>query len=60
MDMAQVYEQLLGQGIVIAPGQMFSQQGLWRHHLRLSFTLDWRQDIAGAVQRLARAIDQTP
>ncbi|MCB2253158.1 PLP-dependent aminotransferase family protein [Pseudomonas chlororaphis] len=60
VDMARVHEQLLGQGIVIAPGQMFSQQGLWRHHLRLSFTLDWRQDIAGAVQRLARTIDQTP
>ncbi|AZD10529.1 hypothetical protein C4K26_5152 [Pseudomonas chlororaphis] len=60
VEMLQVHERLLGQGIVIAPGQMFSQQGLWRHHLRLSFTLDWRQDIAGAVQRLARAIDQTP
>jgi DNA-binding transcriptional MocR family regulator len=58
--MWQVYQRLLAQGLVIAPGPMFSQQGLWRHHLRLSYTLDWRQDIPGAIQALAQAIDQEP
>lgn len=58
VDMRRVFERLLAQGIVIAPGEMFSQQGHWRHHLRLSYTLDWSKDIAHALQRLARAIDE--
>ncbi|MBK5537131.1 PLP-dependent aminotransferase family protein [Pseudomonas sp. TH05] len=60
VEMLQVYQRLLAQGLVISPGPMFSQQGLWRHHLRLSYTLDWRQDIPGAIQALAQAIDQEP
>ncbi|ROL80023.1 GntR family transcriptional regulator [Pseudomonas protegens] len=56
--MTRVYEQLLAQGIVIAPGSIFSQQGLWQHHLRLSYTLDWSKDIAGALGQLAQALDQ--
>ncbi|NBF03651.1 aminotransferase class I/II-fold pyridoxal phosphate-dependent enzyme [Pseudomonas sp. Fl5BN2] len=56
--MARVYEQLLAQGIVIAPGAIFSQQGLWQHHLRLSYTLDWSKDIAAALRQLAQAVAQ--
>nr|BFD44377.1 PLP-dependent aminotransferase family protein [Pseudomonas sp. FFPRI_1] len=56
--MVRVYERLLAQGIVIAPGQIFSQQGLWSQHLRLSFTLDWSRDVAGAIHQLAQALDQ--
>ncbi|MNG89563.1 putative HTH-type transcriptional regulator YdcR [compost metagenome] len=56
VDMRRVFERLLGQGIVIAPGEIFSRQGLWRSHLRLSFTLDWSDDIALALQRLTNAI----
>ena len=58
VDMARVFERLLAQRIVIAPGAVFSQAGHWRHHLRLSFTLDWQQDIATALQHLAHALDQ--
>jgi len=60
VDMRWVYERLLARGIVIAPGEMFSQQGLWSRHLRLSYTLDWSKDIAQAMGRLAEAIDQAP
>lgn len=57
VEMRRVCERLLAQGIVIAPGELFSVHGQWPRHLRLSFTLDWRQDIGQALECLARAID---
>jgi DNA-binding transcriptional MocR family regulator len=60
VDMPHVFEHLLAQHIVIAPGELFSQQGAWKHHLRLSFTLDWSKDIARAMQHLAEAIRHSP
>lgn len=60
VDMRWVFEQLLAEGIVIAPGAMFSQHGHWNHHLRLSYTLDWSRDIAGAVIKLARTLERAP
>ncbi|CAM4022709.1 putative HTH-type transcriptional regulator YdcR [Pseudomonas reidholzensis] len=63
VDMRRVFERLLAQRIVIAPGEIFSLRGLWRSHLRLSYTLDWRKDIPQALQQLVKAIQaeaQTP
>ncbi|MGR3886358.1 aminotransferase-like domain-containing protein [Pseudomonas sp. 1152_12] len=60
VDMRQVFERLLAQRIVIAPGELFSQQGAWQQHLRLSYTLDWSKNIAQAVQQLAQAVRQSP
>ena len=60
VDMRQVLERLLAERIVIAPGELFSQQGSWKQHLRLSFTLDWSKDIAQAVEQLSQAIRQSP
>ncbi len=58
VDMRRVYERLLAQRIVIAPGEIFSQCGAWPRHLRLSFTLDWSKDIAQALSQLAWAIER--
>jgi len=58
--MGQVFERLLAQRVVIAPGQLFSPHGSWAQHVRLSYTLDWSKDIAQAVQLLAQAIRQSP
>ncbi|TVT92165.1 PLP-dependent aminotransferase family protein [Pseudomonas sp. RGB] len=60
VDMRKVFERLQAERIVIAPGELFSQQGAWRHHLRLSYTLDWGKDIAQAVNLLAQAMRQSP
>jgi DNA-binding transcriptional MocR family regulator len=60
VDMRQVLERLLAKRIVIAPGELFSQQGSWKQHLRLSFTLDWSKDIAQAVEQLSHAVHQSP
>ena len=56
VDMRRVFERLLAQRIVIAPGEIFSQRGLWQGHLRLCYTLDWDKDIGQALQRLVKAI----
>lgn len=63
VEMRRVFQRLLSQRIVIAPGEIFSQRGLWRSHLRLCYTLDWSKDIPQALQRLVKAIQdeaQTP
>ena len=60
VDMRQVLERLLAKRIVIAPGELFSQQGSWKQHLRLSSTLDWSKDIAQAVKQLSHAVHQSP
>ncbi|KRP46667.1 DNA-binding transcriptional regulator, MocR family, contains an aminotransferase domain [Pseudomonas libanensis] len=60
VQMRQVFAHLLSQRVVIAPGELFSQQGAWSHHLRLSYTLDWSKDIAQAVKQLAQALRQSP
>ncbi|MCD5996389.1 PLP-dependent aminotransferase family protein [Pseudomonas sp. CDFA 602] len=44
MDMRQVFESLLAQRIVIAPGELFSLQGWHRHSLRISYAIDWAQN----------------
>ncbi|VVM84938.1 PLP-dependent aminotransferase family protein [Pseudomonas fluorescens] len=56
IDMQRVFERLLTERIVIAPGEIFSQQGAWKQYLRLSYTLDWDKDIGHAVKQLAQAI----
>ena len=60
VDMRRVFERLLAEHIVIAPGELFSRQGHWEHHLRLSYTLDWSKDVAQAIRQLADAIRQSP
>ena len=58
IDMQPVFERLLAERIVIAPGEIFSQQGAWKQYLRLSYTLDWNKDIGHAVKCLAQAITE--
>ncbi|MGA8138776.1 PLP-dependent aminotransferase family protein [Pseudomonas sp. MWU12-2345] len=63
VDMRRVFERLLARRIVIAPGEIFSLQGAWRHYLRLSYTIDWSKDITHALKVLVQAIadeDQIP
>ena len=56
VNMRRVFERLLAKRIVIAPGEIFSQQGAWQHHLRLSYTIDWSKDITHALKMLTQAI----
>ncbi|WP_263144167.1 PLP-dependent aminotransferase family protein [Pseudomonas alcaligenes] len=56
VDMRRVFERLLAQRIVIAPGEIFSLDGSYRQHLRLSYTIDWSKDIRAALQAMAQAL----
>jgi DNA-binding transcriptional MocR family regulator len=45
VDMGRVFERLLEQRIVIAPGELFSVRGLHQQSLCLSGAADWSQNI---------------
>ncbi|MDY7560356.1 PLP-dependent aminotransferase family protein [Pseudomonas sp. CCC3.2] len=56
VDMRQVFDRLLKQRISIAPGEIFSLQGLHQQNLRISFAFDWTEDIAMALDTLNHAL----
>lgn len=56
VDVRRVFERLLRQQVVIAPGELFSLQGLHSQHLRLSHTLGGEQDLGAALGLLGDAL----
>lgn len=56
VNMAQVFQRLLRQQIVIAPGELFSLQGLHRQSLRLSALGHGERDLASVVGLLGDAL----
>ncbi|MGF6330510.1 DNA-binding transcriptional MocR family regulator [Pseudomonas sp. BS3782 TE3695] len=56
VDVRRVFERLLKQHVVIAPGELFSLQGLHGQHLRLSHTFGGHHDLADALGLLADAL----
>lgn len=53
-----VFERLLEKRIVVAPGEVFSLQGLHRQHFRLGFPQDGRQDLGWALQAFGEVLRQ--
>ncbi|WP_268796533.1 aminotransferase class I/II-fold pyridoxal phosphate-dependent enzyme [Pseudomonas huanghezhanensis] len=56
VDMARVFERLLEQRIVVAPGELFSVRGLHQQRLRISGTADWSQDIESVLVIIRNAL----
>ncbi|CAH0137026.1 PLP-dependent aminotransferase family protein [Pseudomonas brassicacearum] len=56
VDLRRVFHRLLAQRIVIAPGELFSLQGLYAQHMRLSHALSGPQDMDAALCALADAL----
>ena len=56
--MGRVFERLLKQRIVIAPGELFSVRGLHRQSLCLSGSADWSQNIESNLVNLRNALVQ--
>lgn len=56
VDMRQVFETLLSQRLVIAPGELFSLSGLHRQYLRISYAIDWHQDVSGVLETVGEAL----
>ena len=58
VDMRQVCQTLLQQRIVTTPGELFSLSGLHAQHLRISYTIDWREDLPRMLAALGEALRQ--
>ncbi|AOE60715.1 PLP-dependent aminotransferase family protein [Pseudomonas corrugata] len=56
VDLRQVFQRLLAQRIVIAPGELFSIQGLYTQHLRMTHALSGATDLDTTFHALADAL----
>lgn len=56
VDVRRVFHRLLKHQVVIAPGELFSLQGLHTQHLRLSHTLNSDHDLAATLGLLGDAL----
>jgi DNA-binding transcriptional MocR family regulator len=56
VDVRRVFQRLLKQQVVIAPGELFSLQGLYGQHLRLSHTFSGDHDLGTALGLLGDAL----
>ncbi|RMO93401.1 Transcriptional regulator [Pseudomonas syringae pv. philadelphi] len=58
VNMRQVFERMLDERIVIAPGELFSLQGRYAQCLRISCAIDWSRDVAGLLTKLGEAVNR--
>lgn len=58
VDMRQVFQRLLAQQVVIAPGELFSVSGLYQQHLRLSHSFHGQSNLDVALVALSEALHQ--
>lgn len=58
VDMRLVFQRLLAQQVVIAPGELFSLSGLHHQHMRLSHTFSGHPNLDIALDALAQALLQ--
>ncbi|MGJ7514985.1 PLP-dependent aminotransferase family protein [Pseudomonas baetica] len=56
VDVRQVFQRLLKHQVVVAPGELFSLQGLHTQHMRLSHSVGSDHDLANALGLLGEAI----
>ncbi len=56
VDMRRVFQRMLKQSVVIAPGELFSLQGLHSQHVRLSHGFSGQHDLETAMAMLADAL----
>lgn len=56
VDVRRVFQRLLKQQVLIAPGELFSVQGLHSQHLRLSHSFSGQHDLDSAFGALADAL----
>jgi DNA-binding transcriptional MocR family regulator len=56
VDVRRVFQRLLNHQVVIAPGELFSLQGLHTQHLRLSHSFGGDHDLAAAMGLLGDAL----
>lgn len=60
VEMRDVFQRLLRQQVLIAPGELFSLQGLHRRHLRLNLLDHGETGLVGAIALLGDALRLAP
>ncbi|WP_025109617.1 PLP-dependent aminotransferase family protein [Pseudomonas sp. H1h] len=60
VDMRDVFQRMLRQQVLIAPGELFSLQGLHGHHLRLSLLEQGEHGLVGIIGMLGDALRLAP
>lgn len=58
VDMRQVFQRMLSQRVVLAPGELFSVSGLYQQNVRLSHTFNGQHNLDQAFDALAEALKQ--
>ncbi|MCF5469034.1 PLP-dependent aminotransferase family protein [Pseudomonas syringae] len=58
VNMRKVFDMMLAERIVIAPGELFSLQGQYGQHLRISYAIDWGRNVAGLLAVLGDALSR--
>ncbi len=58
VDMRQVFQRMLAQQVVIAPGELFSLSGLHHQHFRLSHAFNGHPNLDTALDTLGQALLQ--
>lgn len=58
VDMRQVFQRMVAQQVVIAPGELFSLGGLHHQHVRLSHAFNGHPNLDVALDALALALQQ--
>ncbi|POA35853.1 MULTISPECIES: PLP-dependent aminotransferase family protein [unclassified Pseudomonas] len=56
VDVRRVFQRMLKQQVVIAPGELFSLHGLYSQNVRLSHTFSGQHDLEAALTMLADAL----
>lgn len=53
---AELYEKAMAQGISIAPGRMFTLQNQFHHCMRLSYGLEWNEELENKLRILGKMV----
>ena len=53
---AELYEKAMSQGISIAPGRMFTLQDQFHHCMRLSYGLEWNEELENKLKVLGKLV----
>lgn len=53
---AELYEKAMTHGISIAPGRMFTLQDQFHHCMRLSYGLDWNEELESKIKVLGKLV----
>ncbi|REL31615.1 aminotransferase-like domain-containing protein [Thalassotalea euphylliae] len=52
------FHEAIAQGVSFAPGGIFSPSGKYQHYMRISFGVQWHQDIEQAIKTLGQLVAQ--